>query len=201
MSILSVLKNDAQYPKTLSAKSCDNVFDMDRYLRYLGKRIVQLREDFGWSQPDLAQEMAKFGVNMTQGGVGHIETGSRKPSLPALIALSMALQVSTDYLLGVSDDPTQPEARTVSDAQIELERLFGRLSLQRQHELIVIAGALAEDDELPPMNDVERAVMAAIQFVEEVDGEKYRQLMDLLDSTSPALGRHMTFRRKHIADE
>lgn len=201
MSILKVINREENNTREYALDICGNVRNMNEYLRHLGKRVRRAREDYGYSQQGLADVLARYGVAVKQATINHIENGNRKPSVEVLLALALALQVSTDYLLGLSDDSVLPEGRIASDAQLKLEVLFGQLSLQRQHELIVIAEALAEDDELPPMNDVERAVMAAIQFVEEVDGEKYRQLMDLLDSTSPALGRHMTFRRKHVADE
>jgi transcriptional regulator with XRE-family HTH domain len=201
MSIPNVLIKHKQYYGDMPAKNSDRVAGMEQYLKYLGKRVQQLREDFHWSQPDLVREMGRFGVNMSQGAIGHIETGRNKPSPAALIALAFALRVSTDYLLGISDDPTQPETRIVSDAQRDLERLFSQLSPAKQHELLVIARALVEDEESPPVITLDGIIMAALEFAEAYDSEAAERLYNLLDSATPGLAPYLTFRRKQLPEE
>jgi transcriptional regulator with XRE-family HTH domain len=39
--------------------------------------------------------------------ISHFEAGSRKPSFDSLRRLAMALEVTTDYLLGLAEAPTQ----------------------------------------------------------------------------------------------
>ena len=63
--------------------------------------IRKLRKEFNVSQPQLAKEI----------GYGHStisdwETGARTPCADAIIILSRYFQVSTDYVLKVSDDNT-----------------------------------------------------------------------------------------------
>ena len=65
----------------------------------LGEIVRDLRNKRKLSQAQLAK---KIGVNSST--IALYETGERFPSLSALIALSRALGVSTDYLLGVSKD-------------------------------------------------------------------------------------------------
>lgn len=69
-----------------------------------------MREDRGWSQLELA---GKCGLQST--AISHFETGSRSPSFDNLKRLADALTVSSDYLLGRSDDPrlAGPEAASL----------------------------------------------------------------------------------------
>ena len=82
-------------------------------------RLKQLREDAGISQAQLA---IKLGVR--QSTVGMWENGKNKPQNAKLESLASMFGVSTDYLLGRSDEPTEtpqeviaprtPEARLIS---------------------------------------------------------------------------------------
>ncbi len=47
---------------------------------------------------------------MPSSSIAHFETGSRKPSFDTLRRLANALDVTTDYLLGRSDNPGLAEA-------------------------------------------------------------------------------------------
>lgn len=58
-----------------------------------------------WSQAELG---AKAGLPPTS--IAHFEGGSRKPSFDTLRKLANALEVTTDYLLGRTDDPALAEA-------------------------------------------------------------------------------------------
>jgi transcriptional regulator with XRE-family HTH domain len=62
-------------------------------------RLREARDKKGLSQSELA---AKAGLQPS--AVSHFETGRRSPSFDNLKALSEALQVSTDYLLGRVDN-------------------------------------------------------------------------------------------------
>ena len=59
------------------------------------------------SQSDLAEKAA-----LQPSAVSHFETGRRAPSFDNLKALSEALQVTTDYLLGRVDEPGMMGAST-----------------------------------------------------------------------------------------
>lgn len=62
--------------------------------KLVGKRIKQIRVKTGLTQEDLA-EKAKISVSH----LSNIETSNTKLSLPALVRICNALQVSTDTLL------------------------------------------------------------------------------------------------------
>lgn len=63
-------------------------------------RLVTSRNKRGLSQEDLAKRS-----NLQPSAISHFETGTRKPSFDNLRRLADALEVSSDYLLGRTDDP------------------------------------------------------------------------------------------------
>ena len=64
------------------------------------KRMREFRLERGLTQADLA----KF-LYITQSTVGKYERGELQPSLETLVKLCKVLDVSSDYLLGLSDEP------------------------------------------------------------------------------------------------
>lgn len=60
-------------------------------------RIKKLREDFGYTQQDLANK-----INGAKSTIAMYENETRKPSLEILIKLSDIFNCSIDYLLGKS---------------------------------------------------------------------------------------------------
>lgn len=74
-----------------------------------GERIADLRSRNNFSQAGLAREVStKFGIELTQGAVSHIETGRKQPSVEVLIALARLLNTSVDFLVGLRDDDVPP---------------------------------------------------------------------------------------------
>lgn len=59
----------------------------------------------GWSQAELGTK-----AGMPPSSIAHFEAGARKPSFDTLRKLANALEVTTDYLLGRTDDPGLAEA-------------------------------------------------------------------------------------------
>lgn len=64
----------------------------------IGKRVTELRVSLGFSQAKLASD-----AGITPAAISQIESGHRTPSTPILRNLSKVLRVSTDYLLGDSE--------------------------------------------------------------------------------------------------
>lgn len=64
------------------------------------ERLQQLRKQAGLQQKELA---AKIG--MSANAISMMETGNRETSFEKLVMLAEFFHVSTDYLLGVADDP------------------------------------------------------------------------------------------------
>ena len=65
-----------------------------------GDRINQLRKKAGLTQKQLGAA-----VGLKENAISMMETGNRGTTLEKLVALSAYFHVSTDYLLGITDDP------------------------------------------------------------------------------------------------
>lgn len=65
----------------------------------IGKRIKAKREEIGMSQKGLAEK-----VSISPAAMNQFEKGGKKPSSEVLARIATELGVSTDYLLGASDE-------------------------------------------------------------------------------------------------
>jgi len=65
-----------------------------------GERVLTLRRQKGLKQKELGEILGLSGK-----AISTIETGDRKTSIDNLAALAQYFHVSTDYLLGITDDP------------------------------------------------------------------------------------------------
>ena len=59
-----------------------------------GQKIKHRREELGYTQEELAQKM-----QTSQSYVSRLESGTFKPSMPMIINVAIALNISIDYLL------------------------------------------------------------------------------------------------------
>ena len=66
----------------------------------LSARLKHARKVHGWSQAELSRR-----AELTQTQVSRIEAGRAIPKIPILLRLATSLSLSTDYLLGLCDDP------------------------------------------------------------------------------------------------
>lgn len=66
-------------------------------MSHLGPRIREARKLAGLRQVDLAES-----VGVPQSTVSEWETGARTPEVRYVVSLALALDVSTDWLLGVT---------------------------------------------------------------------------------------------------
>lgn len=110
---------------------------------FKGDRLRQIREQMGLSQEAL-EELLQIG----RGSVSRYEAGLADPLPNQLVAMATQLQISTDWLLGVSDDPEgfRPAGTTPK------EKLL--LSKYRSGELVDLArDLLTETLEPKPPKD------------------------------------------------
>lgn len=77
----------------------------------IGNKIKELRDEKGWSQKKLAEELSIHPVNMTK-----LEHGKNMPSADTLIRLSEIFNVSIDYLL--SDEVKNRNSTTLKDKEL-----------------------------------------------------------------------------------
>lgn len=66
------------------------------------ERLVLLRKSRGLTQKQLAEA-----VHLSELAIQHYEAQRREPAFTKLIALADYFNVSLDYLVGRSDDPTR----------------------------------------------------------------------------------------------
>lgn len=69
------------------------------------ERLKAARELREWNQSDLASK-----AGLPASSIAHFEGGKRKPSFDTLRRLANALEVTTDYLLGRTDNPALAES-------------------------------------------------------------------------------------------
>lgn len=65
----------------------------------LGQRICEMRTALGWSQVDLAKRLG-----VAKQTVSNWENDNIQPSIEMLVRVAKILNVSTDYLLGLSSE-------------------------------------------------------------------------------------------------
>jgi transcriptional regulator with XRE-family HTH domain len=89
---------------------------LDRF----GDRLKQARSARGLSQADLAAALQASGIEVTQSAVSYWESGKNLPMLDAFVALTAALGVSADWLLGVDGGALPKDAQRLAKQLAEL---------------------------------------------------------------------------------
>jgi transcriptional regulator with XRE-family HTH domain len=98
------------------------------------ERLRAARDLKDMSQSDLAAK-----AKLPASSIAHFEAGARKPSFDNLRRLAIALQVTTDYLLGRADtpetaaagDPLYRHMANISDADREIAEEFLKVLADR----------------------------------------------------------------------
>ncbi len=67
----------------------------------IGKRVEQKRKERAIKQKDLLQRLKTYGLHLNSSALSKLEGQIRKVSDVELVALSKALDVSVDWLLGL----------------------------------------------------------------------------------------------------
>lgn len=94
-------------------------------------RITALREARGWTQGQLMLEVQRrlpAGEDFSRSTLTRLENGERNPRALNVAALAQALGVSSDYLLGLTDDPTPSSPPDPDAPAAELVPLVRRLN-------------------------------------------------------------------------
>jgi transcriptional regulator with XRE-family HTH domain len=102
----------------------------------MAKRLLLSRRDYGWNQDDLSK---KSGVS--RGYISNIERGyTANVGLEVVFALANALNVSVEYLIGLTDDPlgglpaNEEDENTI---RIEVAQTTTRLLVKRLIDLFL----------------------------------------------------------------
>lgn len=108
----------------------------------VGKRVMALRKEQGYTREVFA---ARLGIPSTT--LRNYELGIHEPGHSFIIQMAKEFMVSTDYLLGLSEDrkpayPTGEDDSAVSETELALIRAFRRLDA---HGKRVVRWLLAEE--------------------------------------------------------
>ena len=71
-------------------------------MKDIGNKIKKERIEAGLTQQKLANKL-----NLSKSSIASYENGSRRPSNKVLINISKLFNVSTDYLLGISENKSK----------------------------------------------------------------------------------------------
>ena len=66
-----------------------------------GERLRQIREQQGFTQKQFAEK-----IGSTERGIQRYESGDREPAFRVILAILDNVDVSADYLLGRTDNPS-----------------------------------------------------------------------------------------------
>jgi transcriptional regulator with XRE-family HTH domain len=101
------------------------------------KRLAELRKKKGLTQYELADLL-----NLTRGQVGNYEQGKRQPDFDILQLFADFFNVTTDYLLGHTDDP-RPGCRTKTPPDIrQFARAGEKMTPEQRERLLKVAEVL-----------------------------------------------------------
>ncbi|EJS63467.1 helix-turn-helix domain-containing protein [Bacillus cereus] len=87
----------------------------------IGKRIKEIRMSLGYTQQQFADS-----VDISKPMVSYIESGKKTPSRETVSKISNLANVSTDYIVGLSDNKNNEESST-SDVMLELKHYIDRM--------------------------------------------------------------------------
>ena len=85
----------------------------------IGYRISKARRHMNINQKELATK-----ANITEGSLSRYENDIREPKAAALTQLAEALNVSTDYLLGLTDDMEVQNNSLADKSNEEFEEIY-----------------------------------------------------------------------------
>jgi len=139
-----------------------------------GRRVRQLREDLGWTQSELRDEVKrKAGVTMGASYLSQLERakeGGKLPSLEIARGLAIALGCSLDYLALLSDSPSLTDQDIgnsfLSEEAETVAAVTDSLSPSGRHMIYQVARIQA---------DVEREGIAARM-------EEFKALLNMVES-------------------
>lgn len=144
------------------------------YLKIASKRIAELRNEKGWTQENLADEL-----HVDTSTIGHCERGRNIP-IDILCQIAKCFETSTDYLLGLTNCKTpKKDYRALCDA-IGIDdtgaEILGDFNFRYERQrLIPILNFLIKQEELEPDDVFFEEKYSQIENAKVTDKEKKRQ--------------------------
>ena len=101
-------------------------------------RIKELRKEKGISQEELANA-----INVKNYTIGNWERDRAEPSIEAIMQMADYFEVSTDYILGRSNEIGQVQTNAnLEQDEVQLLDLYRQMNFQDKNQLIGFAKAL-----------------------------------------------------------
>ena len=132
------------------------------------ERIVQVREELGLSRADLSR---KTGIALAS--LGYYEKGERDPGSENVEKICRALNVSSDYLLGLTD--TKAPAAPVSSLDPARAEQAAHLSSRIYQRADLAQNAAYDRDCLPVYAEVLGTLLALVYDTDEAYAEIHEQ--------------------------
>lgn len=85
----------------------------------VGKKIVELREQRGWNQGQLAELLRENDLNWSQGTLSKVEAGLRPVRLAEAPALALVLRTTIGELVGADEPTAQPMPANLQHAVLD----------------------------------------------------------------------------------
>jgi transcriptional regulator with XRE-family HTH domain len=106
--------------------------------KMLAKRLRELREENEYTQKDIADK-----IGLTKSAYGYYERGKSVPDAQTLVQLSKIFDVTTDYLLGLSDDKKPIE--DITERQKKAIRLTDQLTDEQFESILEMVLSFKKD--------------------------------------------------------
>lgn len=108
-------------------------------LSSLGMRIKSARKEQG-----LTLEVLSEKVGISRNFLWEIEAGRKAPALPTLYSLGVTLNISVDYLLGLSPEKKGIAGQSrVTERELEISRIISRINDYELKELLLVSGIIS----------------------------------------------------------
>lgn len=109
----------------------------------LGGKIKELREESSYTQRTLAKKL-----NISSSTLAMYETGKRDPDTATLARIAEFFQVSTDYLLGLSELRAQPaDSTNLSQDEIELLHYYRKMQEHQKDVVLKVAETISPKEQ------------------------------------------------------
>ncbi|MGL5327927.1 MAG: helix-turn-helix domain-containing protein [Peptostreptococcaceae bacterium] len=118
----------------------------------IAQRISRARRYLNLNQKELAQR-----ANITEASLSRYENGIREPKSAVLTRLAEALEVSTDYLLGLTDDRTYDNSDISNKSEKDIELILQNTKKMLQQDGLMFSGK-------PASKEAVDGVLQAIQM-------------------------------------
>lgn len=110
-------------------------------MKTIAQRISRARRHLNINQKELAQK-----ANITEASLSRYENGIREPKSAVLTRLAEALEVSTDYLLGLSEDRTYEDSDISNKSEKDIKVILENAEKMLKQDGLMFSGKPASKE-------------------------------------------------------